>query len=63
MKKLKLVIYKDQKGQFRWRAVRSGRIVAESGEGYLRKRSLNRTLDNLVYACNYMNYTKLDTTL
>ena len=30
----KIIFYKDKAGFFRWRAMRSGRIVADSGEGY-----------------------------
>lgn len=63
MKKLKFVIYKDKKSQFRWRAVRSGRVIAEGGEGYTRKRTLNLTLDNLCHSLYYLNYIKQDTTV
>ncbi len=35
---MKFIIYKDGKGEWRWRLkARNGRIVADSGEGYKRK--------------------------
>jgi uncharacterized protein YegP (UPF0339 family) len=36
---MKLVFYKDRKGEWRWRwRARNGRIMADSGEGYSSKR-------------------------
>jgi hypothetical protein len=36
--KLIIEIYKDRKGEWRWRAkAKNGRIVADSAEGYTRK--------------------------
>lgn len=36
-RKATFTIYKDKKGEFRWRLkTKNGRIVAESGEGYKR---------------------------
>lgn len=43
-------IYKDRKGEWRWRAKRGGRIVAESGEGYTRKADLLRAWSHLLDA-------------
>ncbi len=38
-------VYKDKKGEFRWRLWSpNGRIVADSGEGYTRRDNLNRAL-------------------
>ncbi len=38
MRKGKLEIYEDAKGEYRWRLKSSnGRIIATSGEGYTRK--------------------------
>jgi uncharacterized protein YegP (UPF0339 family) len=34
---MKFVVYQDISGKWRWRAKRSGRIVADSGQGYSRK--------------------------
>lgn len=35
---MKFHIYQDAKGEWRWRLkARNGRIVADSGEGYVRK--------------------------
>lgn len=45
-------IYRDRKGQFRWRAVASnGRIVADSGEGYTTKRRAIRGWQSLSLRC------------
>lgn len=37
-------LFKDRKGEWRWRMVSKGRIIATSGEGYKRKASLLKTL-------------------
>ncbi len=42
-----LTIYRDKADEFRWNMRRCGRIVAESGEGYKRKRSLLKTVRHL----------------
>ena len=35
----KIEVYKDKKGEWRWRVrARNGRVLADSGEGYKRKR-------------------------
>jgi len=40
---MKIRIYKDKRGEWRWRMVaRNGRIVADSGEGYTTKRGAVR---------------------
>lgn len=44
----KLVLFKDRRGHYRWHMKRSGRIVAESGEGYTRLHSLSVTLRRLL---------------
>ena len=44
---LQFHLYKDTKGKFRWRMKRSGRIVADSGEGYTTKNKLKDTLSNI----------------
>jgi len=37
---MKFIIYKDKSKQFRWKLVaKNGKIIADSGEGYTRKRS------------------------
>jgi uncharacterized protein YegP (UPF0339 family) len=58
--KVKVIIYRDRKGEYRWRMKRGGRIVADSGEGYVRLsgavRAVSRlvsalkTTDNVIYA-------------
>lgn len=41
-------IYRDKKNEWRWRAWRKGRIVAESGEGYKRRGGAERTLGRII---------------
>jgi uncharacterized protein YegP (UPF0339 family) len=43
----KIEVYEDAQGKFRWRALRAGRIVADSGEGYARKITVLREIDRL----------------
>lgn len=50
MNPLIIETYKDRKGLWRWRAKRSGRIVADSGEGYSRRSKARRAVDNLCKA-------------
>lgn len=51
---MKRTIYKDKKGEWRWRIkAGNGRIMADSGEGYKRKRSLvdaMRKLDDFFWS-------------
>jgi len=48
--KYKLHIYKDKKGEFRWKLVaRNKRIVADSGEGYKRVSTMMKTIQHLFY--------------
>jgi len=35
--KTRVEVYKDGQGDWRWRATRKGRTVADSGEGYERR--------------------------
>lgn len=48
--KTKFEIYQDKRGEWRWRARRVGRIVAEGGEGYRRKSSLMRSLRGFLWS-------------
>lgn len=51
MKTHQITIYKDSKGEFRWRmTAKNGKVVAESGEGYKRKRTMMDTLNRMVSA-------------
>lgn len=46
--KHRIEVYKDKRGEFRWRLFSAnGRIVADSGEGYIRRDNLNRALQSL----------------
>jgi uncharacterized protein YegP (UPF0339 family) len=47
---VKMATYKDKAGEYRWRAERSGRIVADSGEGYSRRDSALKAGKHLVKA-------------
>jgi uncharacterized protein YegP (UPF0339 family) len=46
---MKFQIYKDKKGEFRWRLIskRTKKIVADSGEGYKEKRFLLRAIKSI----------------
>jgi uncharacterized protein YegP (UPF0339 family) len=50
--KVKVIIYRDRKGEYRWRMKRGGRIVADSGEGYVRLSGAVRAVSRLVSALN-----------
>lgn len=42
---MKIEIYRDAAGEFRWRLkARNGRVVADGGEGYKRKSALYKAL-------------------
>jgi Domain of unknown function (DUF1508). len=45
--KIQVIIYKAKDG-FRWHMKRSGRIIAESGEGYTRLSSVKRIVKSLI---------------
>lgn len=43
---MKFILYKDAKGEWRWRLYSTnGRIVADSGEGYVDKRDCLRGIE------------------
>ncbi len=49
MKTGKVEVYKDRKGEWRWRAVApNGRIVADSAEGYKTRAGLERGIQSLI---------------
>lgn len=41
-------VYQDHTQQWRWRMKRSGRVIADSGEGYTRKAKCEQTLTHLL---------------
>lgn len=43
-------IFPDRSGEFRWHVKRGGRIVADSGESYKRRRGAARAISNLCIA-------------
>jgi len=48
-KRSQVVIYKDRKGEWRWRAIaRNGRIIADCGEGYKRKAGAAKGFEALI---------------
>jgi hypothetical protein len=57
---VKIQIYKDKNGEYRWRMVAKGRILADSGEGYKRKPILRRSLLRLAQRLAEGNYTVED---
>lgn len=44
----KVFVYRDKAGEFRWRFVVNGHIMADSAEGYRRRRSAWRAWDRFV---------------
>ncbi len=45
---MKFKVYKDRRGEFRWRLVASnGRTVADSGEGYDSRSNARRAAENV----------------
>lgn len=56
MNKIKIEFYKDKKGEHRWRMKRSGRIVADSAEGYIRPSGAAKALASLVKAISRGHY-------
>lgn len=59
--KIKIVIFQDAKGEFRWNAQRSGRIIADCGEGYTTKSKLKKSLEAILLSVGTMNYVVEDT--
>lgn len=43
-----LEIYPDSAGEYRWRLLRSGKILADSAEGYTRRASARRAARHLL---------------
>jgi len=51
-KMMTMYFYRDEKKQFRWRLTsKNGRIIADSGEGYLRKSSMTK-MAHLITRCD-----------
>ena len=51
MKKPTFIVYQDRAGEWRWRLQhRNGRVIADSGEGYTRKRDAMRAVDTVLLA-------------
>jgi uncharacterized protein YegP (UPF0339 family) len=46
----KIELYKDRKGEFRWRLLSSKRIIACSGEGYSKKSGAKQGIKSVVKA-------------
>jgi uncharacterized protein YegP (UPF0339 family) len=43
-------VFQSKDGQWRWHALRGGRITADSGEGYTRRRDAVRAVRNEIKA-------------
>lgn len=52
---LQIEVYEAKDG-WRWRMFRSGRIVAESGEGYAKRAQCRRTLTRLIATLGQEDY-------
>jgi len=46
----KIELFEDKRGEYRWRLISSGRIIAESGEGYTKKASAKAGITSVVKA-------------
>lgn len=55
--KTKFEIYQDREQQYRWRAKRSGRIVADSGEGYTRRNRCRTSMENFIRSIGLGRFT------
>lgn len=53
---LKIEHYQDTKGEFRWRMKRSGRVVADCGEGYKRRLGCLKAVASIIKAITDKNY-------
>lgn len=62
MKPVKIVIYRDNKGEFRAQLWRGSRIVMNSGEGYKRRSSLGKSLSGLFDAIECRHVKVVDKT-
>lgn len=60
--KTTIQIFKDAKGEFRWHAIRAGRIVGDSGEGYTTKDKCKRSLNSLINSFITLRYVFDDVT-
>lgn len=50
---MKFEVYRDKKGEYRWRLLTSnGRIAADSGEGYTRREDAHRAIKTLLKDIN-----------
>jgi len=61
--KYKFVLYKDKKGEFRWRlSAGNGQVIADSGEGYTRKANCQRMVGKFVTAFGSNDFRITDET-
>jgi len=52
-----MIEFFEGKDGWRWHAKRSGRVIAECGEGYTRRSKAVRTLNNFLAAIQAVAYT------
>lgn len=56
---MKFHIYRDARGEWRWRLkARNGRIVADSGEGYVRKAGAINAAAAVMHGIDQMPYNE-----
>lgn len=48
---MKFHLYRDRKGEWRWRLTNKGRIMADSGEGYTRRIGAARAVASIQRRC------------
>ncbi len=44
---MKFHVYKDKKGEFRWKLINRKKTIADSGEGYKNKKDVLRVLGSI----------------
>lgn len=47
-RRMKFTLYKDRKKEWRWRLIKNGRIIGDSGEGYKRKGACKKMIEKII---------------
>jgi uncharacterized protein YegP (UPF0339 family) len=55
-----LAIYQDAKGEYRWRFIANGNIMADSAEGYSRRRAAWRAWERFVLYAKSQKFHAID---
>lgn len=45
---MKFHLYRDRKKEWRWKLIKNGRVIADSGEGYKRKGACKRMIEKII---------------